>query len=158
MTFGSIAQKATFYKVVAKNVKAGNFEGEKMKAISCRDALPKKYINEAKRLVQKGHVLKRNSQANSFGVVAQGPGCIPVLQVRDGQQRWVDFLGRELPVVAVQLPGRGARGTGGGRGGGQQQTGSNQRQDAPRQGGQGDGRRQGRRTAADRQQPAAGRP
>ena len=87
MTFGSIAQKATFYKVVAKNVKAGNFEGEKKKAISCRDALPKKYINEAKRLVQKGHVLKRNGQANSFRVVAQGPGCIPVLQVRDGQQR-----------------------------------------------------------------------
>jgi hypothetical protein len=56
--------------------------------------------------------------------------------VRDGQQRWVAFLGRELPAVAVQQPGRGARGTGGGRGGGQQQTGSNQRQDAPRQGGQ----------------------
>ncbi len=56
--------------------------------------------------------------------------------MRDGQQRWVAFLGRELPAVAVQQPGRGARGTGGGRGGGQQQTGSNQRQDAPRQGGQ----------------------
>ncbi len=72
---------------MANNVKAGNFEGEKMKAISCRDAFPKKYINEAKRPVQKGNVLKRNSQANSFRVVTQGPGCIPVLQVRDGQQR-----------------------------------------------------------------------
>jgi hypothetical protein len=136
VTFGSIAQKATFYKIVAKNVKNGNFEGEKMKAISCRDAFPKKHINEAKRLVQKGHVLKRNGQANSFRVIAQGPGCIPVLQVRDGQQRWVAFLGRELPAVAVQQPGRGARGMGGGRGGGQRQTGGNRRQDAPEQGGQ----------------------
>jgi hypothetical protein len=126
VTFGSTAQKATFYKIVAKNVKNGNFEGEKMKAISCRDAFPKKHINEAKRLVQKGHVLKRNGQADSFRVIAQGPGCIPVLQVRDGQQRWAAFLGRELPAVAVQQPGRGAKGTGGGRGGGQRQQGGQQ--------------------------------
>ena len=129
VTFGSIAQKATFYKVVAKNFKAGNFEGEKMKAISCRDALPKKYINEAKRLVQKGHVLTRNGQANSFRFIAQGLGCIPVLQVRDGQ---VGGLLRQ----GVASGSSAAAG----------------------QGGQGDGRRQGRRTAADRRQLAAGRP
>ncbi len=120
VTFGSLAQKATFYKTVAKTVQGGHFEGEKMKSISCRDAFPKKYINEAKRLVQKGHVLKRNGQIKSFRVVAQGPGCIPILQHKNGQGYWVAFLGQELPPVAVQQPagaGGGAATANRGRGG-----------------------------------------
>jgi len=55
---------------------------EKLNSISCRDAFPKKMMAEAKTLAQKGFGLRQSGKVASFRVVARGPTCGPVLEVR----------------------------------------------------------------------------
>jgi len=129
LSFGSVTQKSTFFKVLAATVKAGGREGHKLKVISCRDAFPKKRVNDSKMLVQKGMALRREGRIAYFRVIAQGNGCIPVLEVKhwlgSGGQvsaRWEVFIGEERPPPAVPMPvgnnrGRGGRGGGVARGG-----------------------------------------
>jgi hypothetical protein len=116
---------------LAATVKADGREGRKLRVISCRDAFPKKRVNDSKMLVQKGMALRRNGQIAYFRVIAQGDGCIPVLEVKhwlgSGGQvsaRWEVFTGEERPPLAVPMPagnggrGRGGRGGAAARGGG----------------------------------------
>jgi hypothetical protein len=123
VTFGSITQKGTFFRVIATEVRRGSTCGEKFKLISCRDAFPKGKINDAKRLVQKGIALRKNGQVAYFRVVASGEGCIPVLEVKhylgNGQisGRWEVFASQERQPPAVAQPMGPAHRGGGGQGG-----------------------------------------
>jgi hypothetical protein len=78
VTFGSRAQKSTFFKLLAK--KSAN--DPKLKAISCRDAFPKKLVKDSKNLADKGNSLRMAGTIASFRVVARGVGCIPVLEAK----------------------------------------------------------------------------
>jgi hypothetical protein len=86
MTFGSARQKTCFFRVLANKMRAtanrANGGPTPLGGISCRDAFPKDKVTEAKALVEKGMGLKRNGKIAAFRVVARGPGCIPVLEVR----------------------------------------------------------------------------
>lgn len=103
VTFGSETQKGTFYKVVAKTTQGNTVEGKRMRAISCRDAFPKKLVPDAIALAQKGKMLKDQGKVASFRVVGFGPGCIPILQVRDWlndssgrrSNRWTTYIEAE---------------------------------------------------------------
>ena len=59
VTFGSVAQKVTFFKVMAKNIQEKRAGWERINGISCRDAFPKERMAEAKRLTQKGVGLRQ---------------------------------------------------------------------------------------------------
>jgi hypothetical protein len=86
VTFGSRAQKSTFFKLLAKKAHAD----PKLRAISCRDAFPKKLVRDSKVLADKGNSLRSSGTIASFRVVARGMGCIPVLEVKgwnEGGQR-----------------------------------------------------------------------
>jgi hypothetical protein len=97
LSFGSAQQKSTFFRIMANRIKFGNEAAQSIRVLACRDAFPKEYIPEAKRLTQKGMSLRMNGEIANFRVVARGLGCIPVLEVRDrvssGQPaaRWVVF-------------------------------------------------------------------
>jgi len=114
--FGSMAQKATFYRVVAKVTQTRTEEGRQMQGISCRDAFPKKYIADAQRLIQQGKALRANGRVAAFRVAAQGPGCIPVLQVRhrgEGgrhSRRWEPWVGMQKTTPPPPPPRAAARG------------------------------------------------
>jgi hypothetical protein len=85
MTFGSARQKSCFFRVLAnkmRTMEAVDGHPSPLGGISCRDAFPKNLIQPAKDLVGKGMTLKREAKITSFRVVARGPGCIPVLEVR----------------------------------------------------------------------------
>ncbi len=77
VTFGSIAQKATFYMVVAKNVKAGNFEGEKMKAISCRDAFPRSTSTKPRGWYRRGMSSSVTAWPTASGLSLKDQGVFP---------------------------------------------------------------------------------
>jgi len=102
VTFGSVAQKATFFKILAKIIQDKKNGWEKLNSISCRDAFPKKMMAEAKRLAQKGFGLRQSGQVATFRVVARGPTCGPVLEVRrmanNMRGRWEAFKERETPA------------------------------------------------------------
>jgi hypothetical protein len=68
---------------VARCTQSNSNEGRRMRVISCRDAFPKSLVADSVALSQKGKMLKDQGTVASFRVVARGPGCIPVLQVRD---------------------------------------------------------------------------
>ena len=117
VTFGSVAQKATFFKVLARTIQERKTGWEQLKGISCRDAFPKEYIMESKRLAQKGFSLRQNGKAAAFRVVARGPACIPVLEVRAAgaangvRGRWEIFRTTERPQPVVPQPGTAAAAT-----------------------------------------------
>jgi len=107
VTFGSVAQKASFFRVMAKVIQEKKTGWERISGISCRDAFPKERLVEAKRLTQKGFQLRQNGQVATFRVVAKGPSCIPTLEVRSRRSnkergRWETF--RESPPPAVVPP------------------------------------------------------
>jgi len=97
VTFGSRTQKSTFFKILAR--KSG--VDSRLKAISCRDAFPKKLVKDAKALADKGSSLRNSGSIASFRVVARGTGCIPVLEVKgwlgEGykEARWRVYAGEE---------------------------------------------------------------
>ena len=102
VTFGSVAQKATFFKMMAMAIQDKKNGWEKLNGISCRDAFPKKMMAEAKRLTQKGFSLRQNGQVATFRVVARGPACAPVLEVKaktasNMRGRWEIFKEKEAP-------------------------------------------------------------
>lgn len=89
IVFGSQRQKGTFYRALAEISRSGN---DSARRVGFRDAFPQDKLDDARALVQRGTVLKRNKKVHSFRVVAQGAGCIPVLQVRDNAgERWKVF-------------------------------------------------------------------
>jgi len=114
VTFGSVAQKATFFRVLARTIQERKTGWEQLKGISCRDAFPKEYIMESKRLAQKGFALRQNGKAAAFRVVARGAACIPVLEVRaagaanGARGRWDIFRTVERPQPVVPQPGTAA--------------------------------------------------
>jgi len=117
VTFESVAQKATFFKVLARTIQERKIGWEQLRGISCRDAFPKEYVMESKRLAQKGFALRQNGKAAAFRVVARGPACIPVLEVRaggaasGGRGRWEIFKTVERPQPVVPQPGTAAAAT-----------------------------------------------
>ena len=113
VTFGSVAQKATFFKVLARTIQERKTGWEQLRGISCRDAFPREHIDESKRLAQKGFALRQNGKAAAFRVVARGPACIPVLEVRTeggngSRGRWEIFRTMERPQPVVPQPGTAA--------------------------------------------------
>jgi hypothetical protein len=100
VTFRSVAQKAQFFKVLARVI-AENREGaDIMRGISCRDAFPRELVEEARSLAQKGFDLRKNGKVAAFRVVARGPACIPVLEVRarlanNARGRWEVYRPRD---------------------------------------------------------------
>lgn len=110
VTFGSPAQKATFFKALARVIADRKAGWEMLKGISCRDAFPRALVNESKRLAQKGFALRQNGKIAAFRVVARGPSCIPVLEVRarlanNASGRWEVFKTTERPQPVVPMPG-----------------------------------------------------
>ena len=79
VTLGSRSQKMTFFKLLARKAAQGD---QKIRGLSCRDAFPKKYLQEAKELAKKGSNLRAEGSVAAFRVVARGEGCIPVLEVK----------------------------------------------------------------------------
>ena len=97
VTFGSRTQKTTFFKLLAR--KGSN--DPKLKVMSCRDVFPKRLVNEAKKLAEKGSALRSAGSIAAFRVVARGQGCIPILEVKgwvaEGhrESQWKIFSGEE---------------------------------------------------------------
>jgi hypothetical protein len=63
-------------------------------------------VMESKRLAQKGFTLRQNGQVATFRVVARGPACIPVLEVRarlanNMRGRWEIFKSQEAALPAT---------------------------------------------------------
>ena len=98
MTLGSRSQKMTFFKVLARKAAQGD---QNIKVISCRDAFPKKYLQDAKELAKKGNSLRTGGNIASFRVVARGEGCFPILEVKgweaEGRReaRWRVYIEQE---------------------------------------------------------------
>ena len=94
VTFGSRTQKTTFFKILARRAATD----QKLKFISCRDAFPKRYVHAAKDLAQRGSTLRTQGNVASFRIVARGPGCFPVLEVKGWDQegkresRWKVYI------------------------------------------------------------------
>jgi hypothetical protein len=86
-----------FFKILARKV--GSVP--QLKVISCRDAFPRKLVKDSKELADKGNAMRASGEIASFRVVARGPGCIPVLEVKgwlgDGRRepRWSVYAGVE---------------------------------------------------------------
>jgi hypothetical protein len=87
VTFASGGQKGCWYKVLASMARMGGEHAEKARAISCRDSFPKQHLGKVKELAAKGMSLKREGKVGGFRVKAQGPACLPVLEVRDKAHR-----------------------------------------------------------------------
>lgn len=93
---GSARQKSTFFRCLAAHTRNGTRIGQELAKISVRDFFPREKVNDAKTLIQRGAVLKRNGKIASYRVLAKGEGCIPVLEVKHysgGGQKgpWVVF-------------------------------------------------------------------
>jgi hypothetical protein len=83
ITFSSAGQKGCFYSVLASMNRKGGREAEKARLITCRDSFPKDKLGEVRKLNSRAMELKRKGGISSFRIKAQGPACIPVLEVRD---------------------------------------------------------------------------
>ncbi len=81
VTFGSVRQKGCWFRCLASAMKAGGRSGN-LQRLSCRDAFPKEYVEDARQLVREGMALKQEGKAVTFRVKATGPGCLPVLEVK----------------------------------------------------------------------------
>ena len=107
LSFGSAQQKTTFFKIMANRIRFGNEAQQNIRVLACRDAFPKDYIMDAKKLAQKGMSLKREGLIASFRVVARGLGCIPVLETRartaGGQPaaRWMVYQDQEGDKICL---------------------------------------------------------
>jgi hypothetical protein len=117
LSFGSAQQKSTFFRIMANRIRFGNEAAQSIRVLACRDAFPKEYIPEAKRLAQRGMSLRMNGEVASFRVVARGLGCIPVLETRDratgGQTaRWAVYKEKEAEATDEATPARGRSATG----------------------------------------------
>ena len=66
VTFGSVAHKATFFRVMAKTIAERRTRWERISGISCRDAFPKEKMAEAKRITEKGFILRRSGRVAAF--------------------------------------------------------------------------------------------
>ena len=87
ITFASAGQKGCWYSVLAAMSRRGGKEAEKARFISCRDSFPKEHLGTVRQLNGRGMELKRNGDIGSYRIKAQGPACIPVLEVRDRVHR-----------------------------------------------------------------------
>jgi hypothetical protein len=87
--------------------KMGGEHAEKARAISCRDSFPKEHLGKVKELATKGMSLKRGGQVGGFRVKAQGPACLPVLEVRDKAHRgpggWSVYIPSDREEVAEEF-------------------------------------------------------
>ena len=98
VTLGSRSQKMTFFKILASKASQRD---QNIKAISCRDAFPKRYLQDAKELAKKGNNLRTWGAVASFRVVARGDGCVPVLEVKGWEaesrreSRWRVYIEQE---------------------------------------------------------------
>ena len=98
LTLGSRSQKLTFFKVLARKAAQGD---QDIKVISCRDAFPKKHLQAAKDLAQRGSGLRKEGSVASFRVVARGEGCVPILEVKGWEaggrreSRWRVYMEKE---------------------------------------------------------------
>jgi hypothetical protein len=92
---GSSRQRAILYRLLGEMGSGTKMEAmETMRPLSFRDMFPKELMEDSKARVQQGLALKRAGAVHSFRVVAQGTGCVPVLQVRNRQkERWVVWNG-----------------------------------------------------------------
>ena len=93
---GSNRQKATLFRCLAAHTRNRTRIGEEVSKVSIRDYFPREKVNDAKILVKRGAVLKRNGRIAGYRVVARGEGCFPILEVRydvGGGRRgpWVVF-------------------------------------------------------------------
>jgi hypothetical protein len=87
VTFASGGQKGSWYKVLAAMGRAGGQAAERARSINCRDSFPKEYLGEVRQLAAKGMTLKRQGKVGGYRVKAQGPNCIPVLEIKDRSHR-----------------------------------------------------------------------
>ena len=96
VVLGSARQKSTLFRCLAAHVRNGTRIGQELAKVSMRDYFPREKVNDAKVLIQRGAVLKRNGKIGSYRVVAKGDACIPVLEVKyhvGGGQKgpWIVF-------------------------------------------------------------------
>jgi len=82
LIFGSVRQKNVFFRCIAANMRKGTAIGKAMKMVSIRDCFPKVKIEESKQRAALGWQMKRDGMIASYKVVARGPECIPVLEVK----------------------------------------------------------------------------
>ena len=69
VTFGSARQKGCWFRCLASAMKAWGRTG-RLQKLSCRDAIPKEYVEDARQLVKEGMAHKHEGRAVAF----QGQG------------------------------------------------------------------------------------
>lgn len=118
VTFASSGQKGCWFKVLAAMGRAGGQAAETARAVSCRDSFPKGHLAVVKELAEKGMALKRAGRIGGFRVKAQGPACIPVLEVRErahkGPGGWAPYvpMARDMEEAQAARNGRANMATG----------------------------------------------
>jgi len=63
-------------------MRKGTAIGKAMKLVSIRDCFPRAKIEESKQRAAHGWQMKRDGMIASYKVVARGPECIPVLEIK----------------------------------------------------------------------------
>jgi len=74
--------KGTLFRILAARIRSGDDNNGRLKQVSIRDMFPRERLNDARREVRRGMVLKRKGRIVTFKVVSRGLGCIPVLEVK----------------------------------------------------------------------------
>jgi hypothetical protein len=105
---GSRRQRAILYRLLGEMGRGAKMAAaDTMRPLSFRDMFPRELIEDSKANVQKGLGLKRSGNVHSFRVIAQGVGCVPVLQVRyKPGERWIVWndAAPTTGANAVELP------------------------------------------------------
>jgi hypothetical protein len=90
---GSNRQRAILYRNLAITNKWAPDSARIFRQISFRDAFPKEYMENVRRLVAKDKDIKKKGNISSFGIISQGDACIPVLQIRKKSgEKWRVYL------------------------------------------------------------------
>jgi len=82
VVFGSVRQKNVFFRCIAAHMRKGSAIGKAMRLVSIRNCFPRAKIEESKQRAAHGWQMKRDGMNASYKVVARGPECVPVLEIK----------------------------------------------------------------------------
>jgi len=85
--FGSVRQKNVFFRCIAAHMKKGTSIGKAMRLVSIRDCFPRAKIEESKQRAAHGWQMKRDGKIAAYKVVARGPECVPVLEIKQKDEQ-----------------------------------------------------------------------
>jgi len=74
--------KSVIFRIMAARIRAEKEDKETLQQIILRDVFPRDQLEDARKEVRRGMILKKRGIISSFKVVGTGPTNIPILEVR----------------------------------------------------------------------------